>query len=87
MTDVDKLITIEFLCLSIIVNIFIVDYLSKIDYSKYIPNNKLGNILNKFITRYVNLWSKSKTILIVINFILLYISVFMSKYCLIIILN
>ena len=39
--------------LFIILNVFIVKYFTTLDYNKYIPNNKLGNILKMLIDRYI----------------------------------
>lgn len=53
--DLNNLISLEFLCLSILVNIFIVDYISKLDFIKFIPNNKFGEIIKKIIKNYINI--------------------------------
>ena len=47
--EVDKLVDLELLFLIIILNIFIVKLLNKIDYNKYIPNNKRGKLLTIII--------------------------------------
>ena len=41
--------------LVIILNIFIVKYITSLDYNKYIPNNKIGNIL-KFLLKKAGLY-------------------------------
>ena len=53
--ELDKLVTAELLFLTIILNIFIVKYITTLDYNKYLPNNKLGRILNIFINRYITI--------------------------------
>jgi hypothetical protein len=51
--EINKLLTAELMFLMIILNIFFVKYLSKIEYTKYIPKNKLGKILLYIINRYL----------------------------------
>ena len=53
--------------LFIILNIFIVKYITSKDFNKYIPNNKVGNILKFFMNRYIILWSKSAKILLIVS--------------------
>ena len=55
------------LFLLVILNVFIAQYITKIDYNKYIPNNKIGKIFKLFINRYINLWSKSVQLLLIIG--------------------
>jgi hypothetical protein len=45
--------------LMIIFNILIVKYLSKIEYNKYVPNNKFGKVFLFIIHRYLALLSQS----------------------------
>ncbi len=45
-------------------NVLISQYITKLDYNKYIPDNKLGKILKLFINRYINIWSKSVQLLL-----------------------
>lgn len=51
--EINQLATAELMFLFIILNIFIVKYITSIDFNKYIPNNKVGNILKFLITRYI----------------------------------
>nr|YP_004376380.1 hyp18 [Moniliophthora roreri]ADO51601.1 hyp18 [Moniliophthora roreri] len=60
--------------LIIILNISFAEYLSKLNYEKYIPNNKLGLFLKKVLNRYLIIWSKSSKWLKRISF-------FMLIYC------
>lgn len=85
--EINQLVTAELMFLFIILNIFIVKYITSIDYNKYIPNNKVGNILKFFINRYIILWSKSFKLLLIISWIGLFICVIGSKIFLYYILN
>jgi hypothetical protein len=65
--EINQLATAELMFLFIILNIFIVKYITSLDYNKYIPNNKVGNILKFFIIRYIILWSKSVKVLLIVS--------------------
>jgi hypothetical protein len=54
-TDINLLLYSALLFLIVIFNIYLANYLSTINYNKYIPNNKLGKLLNILISRYINL--------------------------------
>jgi hypothetical protein len=51
--EINQLATAELMFLLIILNIFIVKYITTVDYNKYLPNNKVGNILKILINRYI----------------------------------
>jgi hypothetical protein len=51
--EINQLATAELMFLFIILNIFIVKYITTLDYNKYIPNNNVGNIFKKIINRYI----------------------------------
>ena len=51
--EINQLATAELMFLLIILNIFIVKYITTLDFNKYLPNNKVGNILKKIINRYI----------------------------------
>ena len=53
--DVNQLVTAELLFLSVILNVFIAQYITKIDFNKYISDNRIGKILKMFINRYINI--------------------------------
>ena len=65
--EINQLVTAELIFLFVILNVFIAQYITKIDYNKYIPDNKLGNILKVFINRYINIWSKSVQLLLTVG--------------------
>jgi hypothetical protein len=65
--EINQLATAELMFLFVILNIYIVKYITTIDYNKYIPNNKIGNILKLFINRYIMIWSKSIKLLLIIS--------------------
>lgn len=85
--EINQLATAELMFLLIILNIFIVKYITSLDYNKYIPNNKVGNILKIFINRYIILWSKSVKLLLIVSWIGLFICVIGSKIFLYYVLN
>ena len=87
LVEVNKLIDVELLFLMIILNIYIVKLLNKIDYNKYIPNNKIGKILTIIINRYITLWNKSSNFILVISWIMLFICVIFLKISMYYILN
>jgi hypothetical protein len=80
--EMNQLVNIEFIILFIFLNIFIVNFITKLNYSKYIPNNKLGEILNFFINRYIKLWSKSRMAILILCWFIMFICVIVSKLCL-----
>ena len=59
----------------------------KKDFNKYLPKNKLGKILNTLINRYINIWSKTTNFFLIFCYVLLFISVLLSKICLYIIIK
>jgi hypothetical protein len=73
--------------LLIILNIFIVRYITTVDFDKYIPKNKVGNILKKLIIRYIWLWSKSVNIMLIVSWSGLFFCVIFSKIFLYYVLN
>jgi hypothetical protein len=80
--EMNQLVNIEILFLFILLNIFIVNFFISFNYSKYLPNNKIGQILNFIISRHIRLWDKSRKILLIISWITLFICVIFSKFCL-----
>lgn len=85
--EINQLATAELMFLFIILNIFIVKYITSLDHNKYLPNNKVGNILKSFINRYIILWSKSVKVLLIVSWIGLFICVIGSKIFLYYVLN
>jgi len=84
---VDMLINTELVLLIVFFNIFIVNNLTQLNYSKYIPNNKFGKLLNIFINRYISIWSKSNKFILIYTWILLFICIIITKICIYSILN
>jgi hypothetical protein len=85
--EINNLVNLEILFLSILFNLYLVNILTKFNYNKYVPKNKLGKIFDYLISRYITIWSKSKMILFIISWICLFICVILSKICLYYILN
>ena len=53
--DGNLLLYAALLFLIVIFNIYLVNYIIKKDFNKYLPKNKLGKILNTLINRYINI--------------------------------
>jgi len=53
--EVDQLLYAAILFILIFFNIYLANYLTQVNYSKYIPKNKIGNLLNIFINRYISI--------------------------------
>jgi len=85
--EINQLATAELMFLLIIFNIYTVKYITSIDYIKYIPSNKAGNILKFCITRYILLWSKSVKALLIVSWTGLFICIIGSKIFLHYVLN
>jgi len=80
---------IEILFLFILLNSFIgIIFKDKeINYNKYLPNNKIGKILEFLLRRHINLWSKTSISLFIYSWICIIICVILSKIGLYTILN
>ena len=85
--EVNLLLYAAMLFLFVFFNIYLANLLTQIDYSKYLPKNNTGNLLNKLINRYINIWNKSKEFLLIFSWILLFISIVVSKLFIYIIIN
>ena len=85
--EVNLLLYAAILFLFVFFNIYLANYLSKINYSKYIPKGNIGNMLNIVITRYITVWNKSKEFILVLTWILLFVSIIVAKLCLYVIIN
>ena len=75
----NNLVNLEILALIILLNVYIVELLTKIDYNKFIPNNKFGKMLLFIIERYIKLWGTSKQILILLSLIIFILCIFSLK--------
>ena len=87
LTDINQLLSVELIFLSVMFNIFLGDLLTRINYSKYIPQNKFGKFILFYVNRYINVWTKTKRLLLIISWICLVICVLFSKIFLYAILN
>lgn len=76
---IDQIITGDLVLLFIILNIFIVNYITRLDYNKYLPENKLGNILKFIINRYITMYSKSSQFLLYFCWVFLFLSIISLK--------
>ena len=87
LTDIDQLFSVELIFLSVLFNLYLGDLLSKVNYTRFLPNNSFGGYIQKFLNRYINVWSKSQRLLLIISWICLVICVIFSKFFLYTILN
>lgn len=73
---------VQIIYIFIMFNGFIVNQItnSNIDIYKFLPNNKLGVILNKLITRYIKIWKTSYIFLFIGSFVCLLITNFAIKF-------
>jgi len=55
LVEVDLLLYAALLFLFVFFNIYFTNYLTQIDYSKYIPKNKIGNLLRIILNRYISI--------------------------------
>lgn len=85
--EINTLLYAALLFLLIILNIYIAKYISNLNYSKFIPNNNIGKVLNFLISRYIKIWSKTSKFLLIFSYIMLFLTVFISKLTLYIIFN
>lgn len=75
------------LFLPIIMNIYIGKYIVNLNYMKFIPKNKLGNILEFLLSRYIKMWSKSSNYFLTFVFFVLSLCIFYTKFGLYFIFN
>ena len=80
LSDIYYFTNIELFFIFILLNTFVVEYIMKLNYNKYIPDNKLGNLLKIFITRYIYLWNKSIIFIRIFSIIMIFICLFFIKY-------
>lgn len=85
--DIDQLLYGSLLFLIIIFNIYLANSLLNINYIKYIPSNKFGKLLLIVLNRYINLLSKSKKLLLIFCYLMLFISIILAKVFIYIIIN
>lgn len=83
--ELNGLNSVALFCLILLSNIYLVKYISTLDYSKYIPNNKFGYYLNIIIARYIKLWTVSSKLLIFILYFNIVVCILFSKIFFIII--
>ena len=77
--DINLLLYAAVLSISIILNIYLVRYILSIDYERYIPNNKIGNLLRIFLKRYIGTWNKVNKSLLAYSYVLLFLTIIIAK--------
>ena len=87
LVEVNLLLYAAILFLFVFFNIYLSNYLTQVNYSKYLPNNRIGNFFYIFINRYIKIWKKSREFLLILSWIFLFISIVISKLYIFIILN
>ena len=79
--EVDTLISAEILLMSILFNVFVSNYISKIDFSKYISQDtKIGKILHIILNRYLKIWSNTRKLLIIYSWVMLMFCILVTKF-------
>jgi hypothetical protein len=61
--------------------------LLSLNYNKFIPKNSFGNMLSFLINRYLKLWNKASNYMLIFNYIMLFVAIFVAKVALYIIIN
>lgn len=77
--EVNQFISIEILILYLFFNLFLVKKFSEFNYSKYLPNNKIGIFIDFAIKRYIKVWKISSKFLFSLAWFLLVFNIFMTK--------
>ena len=85
--ELNQLATAELILMVVLFNLIVSRYLTTVNYTKYIPDNKFGNLLNKWLERYITVWTKSFKFIFTFCFIALYSFLLVSKIFLYFILN
>lgn len=88
LTDLDTLINVEILFLYIIFILFFSKFLKNINFNKYISNkSRLGGILLYLIERYLSGLDKSREILIIYSWVMIFFCTLVSKIAMFFILS
>ena len=85
--EMNILINVNLLFLGIILNSFIVSKLTNYNYSKYIPQNRFGKIINILISKYIKIWSKNSKYVIIYSWIMIFVFTLVLKVAFYLILN
>lgn len=85
--DINTLINSELIMIVILINLFVAQYILTQDYTKYIPNNKFGKLVNFFLSRYIKIYSQSSKLIVGLCVLNLIVCIFFSKLFLYFIMN
>ena len=85
--DINTLINSELIMVVILINLFIVQYILTLEYTKYIPDNKFGRLVKIFLSRYIKVYSQSSKLIVGLCVLNLIVCIFFSKLFLYFIMN
>lgn len=78
--ELNTLINVEMIVMSVIFNLFLANFISNIDFNKYISNeSKLGKICHILIKRYIRIWNKTSKGLMIYSWVLLFFCILVTK--------
>jgi hypothetical protein len=82
--DLDTYANLELIFLFFILNAALSTFLinKNIDFTKYIPKNKIGKLIEFLLARYIKIWYTSNVFIFSLSWVCLFICVFISKICL-----
>lgn len=75
------------LSLYIIIKISVAKYVVNLNYKKYIPKNKFGEVLNRILGRLIDRFSKPSKYLLIFFYVMIPLSLFMCKFILFLVFN
>jgi hypothetical protein len=87
LSQINVFINLEIFYMLFILNIYVTKLFSKIDFNKYLPNNKIGKWLSFLINRYFTIWGKLSNKLLIFCICCLIYSMLAVKYCLFLIIQ
>ena len=80
LVEMDFLASVALASLFLMFNVFVVNRIITIDFTKYIPDNKFGRIFSYFIQRYIRLWSASQQFILILSWVSLLICIATIKF-------
>lgn len=83
--ELNRLINIEIIFMFILINIFLIKKVSKIDLKKYLPENKTGQIIENVIGRYIQTWSSISNYMVYLAIGMIIYSIILSKLVMVLI--
>ena len=85
--QVDLLLICAIIFICIIIKTYIVRYIINLEYSKYLPKNKFGDILNSILDHYIKLWVKTSKYILILSYFMLFFCIIVAKLAIYVIIN